>query len=43
MGRFKPIGVEGWLNEHTIGLNPELSEIHVDDESGAGQLLEGVE
>jgi len=42
-GRFKPIGVEGWLNEHTIGLNPELSEIHVDDESGAGQLLEGVE
>jgi len=38
-GRFKEIEVDGWLNKHTIGLNPGLLEIHVEDESGAGELL----
>ena len=38
-GRFEPIVVEGWLNEHTIGLNPELSQIHLEDETGAGNAL----
>ena len=42
-GKFKPIDAKGWLNEHTIGINPELSRIHLDDDSGAGQLLEGAE
>jgi N-acyl-D-glutamate deacylase len=40
-GRFEPIVVEKWLNEHTIGLNPDLLEIQVDDETGAGTLLHG--
>jgi len=39
-GRFEPIAVEGWLNEHTIGLNPDLLQIHVEDQSGAGTLLD---
>ncbi len=30
-GRFTPIVQEKWLNEHTIGLNPELLEGHLDD------------
>jgi N-acyl-D-glutamate deacylase len=38
-GRFEPIAVGGWLNEFTIGLNPELSQVHGDDETGAGQTL----
>ena len=38
-GRFEPIVVEEWLNEHTIGLNPELLKIHVHDDSGAGSLM----
>ena len=38
-GRAKPISFEAWKIEHTIGLNPELSEIHLDDDSGAGQAL----
>jgi N-acyl-D-amino-acid deacylase len=40
-GRFEPIEVGSWLNEHTIGLNPELGQNHVDDDSGAGALLGG--
>ena len=40
-GRFEPIVVERWLNKHTIGLNPDLLKIHVDDDSGAGTLLNG--
>ena len=39
-GRFKPIDLNDWLNEHTIGLNPELSKIHTDDDSGAGNSME---
>ncbi len=39
-GRFKPIDLNGWLNKHTIGLNPDLSKIHTDDDSGAGKSLE---
>ena len=42
-GRFKPIEVGGWLNEHTIGLNPDLTEIHLQDDSGAGVVLGGNE
>jgi len=38
-GRFKPINFETWKTEHTIGLNPELSQIHLDDDSGAGKAL----
>lgn len=38
-GRFEPIVVEKWLNKHTIGINPELLGIHLDDDTGAGQLL----
>jgi len=40
-GRFKPIEVDGWLNQHTIGLNPGLAQIHAEDDSGAGTLLDG--
>ena len=36
-GRFIPIVQEKWLNEHTIGLNPELLEMHLDDDSGAAK------
>jgi N-acyl-D-glutamate deacylase len=39
-GRFVPINQNKWLNEHTIGLNPELLEIHLDDDTGAGKVLE---
>ena len=39
-GRFVPIDQNKWLNEHTIGLNPELLEIHLDDDSGAGKALD---
>jgi N-acyl-D-glutamate deacylase len=38
-GRFKPITREGWLNEYTIGLNPDLAEGELDDSSGLGQVL----
>jgi N-acyl-D-glutamate deacylase len=38
-GRFEPIEVNAWLNKHTIGLNPGLLEIHLEDESGAGVVL----
>ena len=38
-GRFKPVVREKWLNEHTIGLNPALIELHLDDDSGAGKAL----
>ncbi|MDO6481877.1 aminoacylase [Shimia thalassica] len=40
-GRFEEIEVNRWLNEHTIGLNPDLATIDVHDESGAGALLHG--
>jgi len=40
-GRFKSIEVGGWLNQHTIGLNPNLAEIYTDDKSGAGAVLHG--
>ncbi|MCO5724116.1 amidohydrolase family protein [Robiginitalea marina] len=39
-GRFTPINQEKWLSEHTIGLNPELTEIHLEDDSGAGKVLD---
>jgi N-acyl-D-glutamate deacylase len=38
-GRFTPVEKEKWMMEHTIGVNPGLSKIHVDDDSGAGALL----
>ena len=41
-GRFKAIKVDIWKAEHTIGLNPELGQIHLDDDSGAGEALEAV-
>ncbi|MBU1235083.1 MAG: amidohydrolase family protein [Proteobacteria bacterium] len=37
-GRFTPIDKDDWRMKHTIGVNPGLSNIHVDD-SGAGALL----
>ena len=40
-GRFEKIEVNKWLNEHTIGVNPDLSKIDVHDDSGAGALLHG--
>jgi len=40
-GRFKPIEIDGWLNKHTIGLNPGLAAIHAEDSSGAWALLKG--
>lgn len=39
-GRFVPINQNKWLNKHTIGLNPDLIEIHLDDNTGAGNVLE---
>jgi N-acyl-D-glutamate deacylase len=39
-GRFTPIDRNKWLNEHTIGLNPSLLEIQLDDDSGAGEVLD---
>ena len=38
-GRFTPIDKEDWRVKHTIGINPGLSKIHIDD-SGAGDLLD---
>ncbi|ULQ51168.1 amidohydrolase family protein [Flavihumibacter fluvii] len=38
-GRFTPIAREKWLNEHTIGLNPSFLNDHLDDNSGAGKVL----
>jgi N-acyl-D-glutamate deacylase len=38
-GRFTPLDKDDWKMEHTIGVNPGLSNIHVDDDSGAGVLL----
>jgi N-acyl-D-glutamate deacylase len=38
-GRFTPIDKEDWKVKHTIGVNPGLSIIPVDDDSGAGALL----
>lgn len=38
-GRFKPIEVGGWLNEHTIGLSPDLAKIKLHDDTGAGAQL----
>jgi hypothetical protein len=35
-GRFKPVNVEGRLNEHTIGLQPDVFEADMDDTTGAG-------
>jgi hypothetical protein len=32
--------VAGWLNEHTIGLNPDLLE-HLHDDTGLGVILDG--
>jgi len=40
-GKFQPIEVGTWLNEHTIGLNPDLATIDVHDDSGAGSQLHG--
>ena len=37
-GRFKPLKLAGWLDKHTIGLNPDLLE-HLHDETGAGVIL----
>jgi N-acyl-D-glutamate deacylase len=37
-GRFTPLDKEDWRVQHIIGVNPGLSNIHVDD-SGAGVLL----
>ena len=37
-GRFKPLKLDGWLDKHTIGLNPDLLE-HLHDETGAGVIL----
>jgi N-acyl-D-glutamate deacylase len=42
-GRFKPVNVEGWLNEHTIGLNPDVVEADMDDTTGAGAPLQVAE
>jgi len=39
-GRFKPLKIEGWLDKHTIGLNPDLLE-HLHDDTGMGVILEG--
>jgi N-acyl-D-glutamate deacylase len=38
-GNFKPINFDAWKAQHTIGLNPELSQIHTDDDSGTGAQL----
>ena len=41
-GRFKPLKLDGWLDKHTIGLNPDLLE-HLHDETGAGVILNSEE
>jgi N-acyl-D-glutamate deacylase len=38
-GRFTAVDRNKWLNKYTIGLNPELLEMHLDDDSGAGKPL----
>jgi N-acyl-D-glutamate deacylase len=38
-GRFEPISREGWLNEHTIGLNPDFAAGELDDDTGLGEVL----
>jgi len=38
-GRFTPVDRNKWLNKYTIGLNPSLLEGHLDDDSGAGKVL----
>jgi len=38
-GKFTPLDKDNWHMEHTIGVNPGLSKIHLDDDSGAGVLL----
>jgi len=38
-GKFKPINVEGWMNKHTIGLNPDLVDTDMHDDTGAGAQL----
>jgi len=42
-GRFEPVKQDLRLNEHTIGLTQELSQIYIDDNSGAGQALKSAE
>ena len=42
-GRFEPIEASVWLNKHTIGINPALNQIQLEDDSGAGQVLKGGE
>jgi hypothetical protein len=32
-----------WLNKYTIGINPALNQIEMEDDSGAGQVLKGGE
>lgn len=39
-GRLQPLELNNWFNEHTIGLNPGLSDDHPNDESGAGAALQ---
>lgn len=38
-GKYTPMERAGWLDKHTIGLNPELLE-HLHDDSGAAARLE---
>ena len=38
-GKFKPLKIEGWLDKHTIGLNPNLLE-HLHDDTGMGVAVE---
>jgi hypothetical protein len=33
------VAADGWLNEHTIGLNPDLAKIKLHDDTGAGPQL----
>jgi N-acyl-D-glutamate deacylase len=42
-GRFEPITVNAWMNKHTIGLNPNLLETDMHDDSGAGSRLHAEE
>ena len=42
-GWFKPIEVGGWLDQHTIGLTPDLAAIELHEDSGAGAVLHGGE
>lgn len=38
-GKFEPLKIEGWLDKHTIGLNPNLLE-HLHDDTGMGVAVE---